>query len=289
MCGSSACGYGVKNILILINSSLLSRVPQGLYGIFVNLFQLGWYCTHPVAYGGCAAAGDEFSYFTILTYWGLAFYNLTAALHTLTYARTGATLLDRFPRPLQALHAFYYTTVTTYPFIVSIVYWTLIYPGTWYTARFEAWSNLSQHGFNSLFALFEIVVPRTSAPLWIHAWWLVFVLALYLSLAFVTYYTKHFYTYSFLDIQAQGSALTAGYILGIAVGAVVVFAIVRTLVVVRLWLTERKAGMDGRFAGHPLSSSGHDGQGLPTRDVELARMGKTESQSPVSGVSPQHL
>ncbi|PSR87410.1 hypothetical protein BD289DRAFT_354713, partial [Coniella lustricola] len=224
------------------------RATFGVYGILVNLIQVGYYCTHPATYGGCAVSADEFSYFTVLTYWGLAFYNLTAAVHTFTYARSGSPLIDRFPRPLQALHAFYYTTITVYPFIVTAVYWGVIFPGTWYTHEFDAFSNLSQHASNSFFALFEIIIPRTPAPLWIHAWWLVFVLALYLSLAFVTYYTKGFYPYTFLDIQTQGSAKVAIYIICIAIAAVILFSIVKGAIHLRLWLTERKAGMDGRFA-----------------------------------------
>lgn len=223
----------------------------------------------------------------MLTYWGLAFYNLTAAVHTFTYARGGNPLLDRFPRPLQALHAFYYTTVTTYPFIVTAVYWGVIYPGTWFTVEFDAFSNTSQHALNSVFALFEIVFPRTPGPPWIHAWWLVVVLALYLALAYVTYYTKGFYPYTFLDIQAQGSAITAAYICGIAVGGVIVFSLVKGLIHLRLWLTERKAGMDGRFAGQPLGSRGHDGTGHGT-DVEMATV-SGKSESPVSRTSQHHF
>lgn len=251
--------------------------------------QIGYYCSS-AARGGCASAGDEFSYFTVLTYWGLAFYNLTSALHTFTYARTGTPLLDRLPRPLQALHAFYYTTVTTYPFIVTAVYWGLIFPGVWFTVTFEAFSNTSQHALNSVFALFEIIFPRTPAPPWIHAWWVVVVLALYLALAYVTRATKGFYTYTFLDVEAQGSAITAAYICGIAVGAVVVFAVVKGAVHLRLWLTERKAGMDGRFAGQPLGSRGHDGSDGVTvvGDMEMGRV-SDKSVSPVSGTSPHHL
>ncbi|CRK02934.1 hypothetical protein BN1723_008806 [Verticillium longisporum] len=38
---------------------------------------------------GCDAAVDEFSFFTILTFWGLGFYFAFAAIHTLTYALNG--------------------------------------------------------------------------------------------------------------------------------------------------------------------------------------------------------
>lgn len=160
----------------------------------------------------------------------------------------------------------------------------------WFTVTYDAWSNTSEHALNSVFAFFEIVVPRTPAPLWIHAWWVVFVLALYLTLAYVTYYTKGFYTYTFLDIQTQGSAVTAGYILGIAVGAVIVFSIVKGVIHLRLWATEKKGGMEGKFAGKPLRSRG-SGDVSGVEDVEMGRVEKLGSSggdgSPVSGSDPR--
>jgi hypothetical protein len=191
---------------------------------------------------------DEFSYFTILTYWGLAFYFLIAAIHTLTYARTGAPLLDRFPRPLQALHAFYYTTVTTFPPLVTIVYWVLLYKAPWFPEEFNAWSNVSQHGLNSLFALFEIIVPRTAMPYWIHMLWLTIILGLYLGVAYITRATKGFYTYSFLDPGNGGSGKVAAYVWGIEAAILVVYLIVKGLIALRLWITESKLHMDGKFA-----------------------------------------
>ncbi|TQN74998.1 hypothetical protein CSHISOI_00411 [Colletotrichum shisoi] len=222
---------------------------MSLYIFVVRFFIIGWTCSHSV-FGGCEDVRASFSFFTVLTYWGLGFYFLISAIHTFTYARSGSPLLERFPRPLQALHAFYYTTVVTYPFIVTIVYWGIIYKGPWYPEQFDAWSNISQHGLNTAFALFEIVIPRTSAAQleWVHMLWLIIVLALYLALAYVTYYTQHFYPYTFLDIEANGSGKVAAYIVGIAVAGIIFYLIAKGLIWLREWVTERKLGMDGKFA-----------------------------------------
>uniref|UniRef100_L2FNW7 Uncharacterized protein n=1 Tax=Colletotrichum fructicola (strain Nara gc5) TaxID=1213859 RepID=L2FNW7_COLFN len=200
------------------------RALISLYIFVTRFFIIGWTCTHAED-GGCTIVGQSFSYFTVLTYWGLAFYFL-------------------------ALHAFYYTTITTYPFIVTIVYWAIIYSGPWYEEEFNAWSNVSQHAMNSGFALFEIIIPRTSAAQleWVHMLWLIIVLALYLALAYVTHATQGFYTYDFLDIQKNGSGKTAAYIIGIAVAGIVFYLIVKGLIWLREWVTERKLGMDGKFA-----------------------------------------
>jgi hypothetical protein len=61
----------------------------------------------------------SFAYFTHLTYWGLAFYTLFAAIHTCSYAFTGTPLLARWPRFLQKAHGIFYSTVVVYPWIVT--------------------------------------------------------------------------------------------------------------------------------------------------------------------------
>jgi hypothetical protein len=63
--------------------------------------------------------GHYFSYFTSLTFWGLAFYFAFAALHSFTYWRTGRPALDGWPVVLKQLHSIYYSTITVFPYIVT--------------------------------------------------------------------------------------------------------------------------------------------------------------------------
>ncbi|KAM0441217.1 hypothetical protein ACHAPT_000523 [Fusarium lateritium] len=237
----------------LLNPWLLfaCRALISVYAFVTRFFIIGWTCTHS-SLGGCTEVRHSFSYFTILTYWGIAFYFAVAALHTLTYALRARPLLDSLPRPLQALHALFYSTIVTYPFLVTIVYWVVLYKGVWFTVTFSAWSNVSQHGLNSLFALFEILVPRTNPPEWVHIPWLILILALYLALAYITQATEGFYVYNFLDHnEVGGRGIVAAYIIGIAVGIVVIFCIVWCVIWFRRWVTETKLGLDGKFAKQP--------------------------------------
>ncbi|KAI1338844.1 hypothetical protein F5Y15DRAFT_99721 [Xylariaceae sp. FL0016] len=240
------------------------RALMSLYAFTTLLFNIGYECSRPVL-GGCESARSSFSYFTVLTYWGIAFYMLFAALHTFTYARYHVALLDKFPRPLQALHALYYTTVTTFPFLVTAVYWGVLYGPDWFPTEYQAWSNISEHAMNSLFALFEIVVPRTNPAQWVHMAFLIVILALYLGLAYLTHATKGFYTYSFLDPGVTGN-LVAAYVFGIAVAIIIIFLVVWGLTWTRKWLTERKLGLDGKFAKgrHSATSSWRD------EDIEMS-------------------
>ena len=103
--------------------------------------------------------------------------------------------------------------------------------------------------------MFELVIPRTSRPPWLHLPALVLILALYLGLAYLTHHTRGIYVYDFLD-PANGSGKLAGYILGIAAGIIVIFLIVQGLVWLRKWGTETKMGKEGKFHGGRAKAQG---------------------------------
>jgi hypothetical protein len=108
--------------------------------IFTTIFFIwGWDGTH----NNTAAIGQSFSYFTWLTYWGLGFYHLFAAIHTACYARTGRSVLfEKWPRACRVLHGWLYATITTFPFLVTIVFWVILYKPPFYKETFLGWSNV---------------------------------------------------------------------------------------------------------------------------------------------------
>jgi hypothetical protein len=100
---------------------------------------------------------------------------------------------------------------------------------------------------NSVYALFEIIFPRTSPLPWLDLFPIIILLALYLGLAYLTHATEGFYVYGFLDLQAHSSGIVAAYIIGILVAAIVIFLIVRYLIMLRIWVTEIKLRRTGKF------------------------------------------
>ena len=66
------------------------------------------------------AIGPDFSFFTNLTWWGITTYFTIAATHTFVYAFKGDSWLHNWPRPLQVLHGLFYTTIVTYPILMTI-------------------------------------------------------------------------------------------------------------------------------------------------------------------------
>jgi len=282
------------NCLSLLQSpnvvTLFADTLQSLYAFTVTFFIIGWDATN---HDGLSIhdVHKSFSFFTstslpnplppihtdkeiVLCYWGICFYFLISAVHTFSYALHGGTpLLNRFPRPLQALHYLFYTTITTYPFLVTIVYWAILFDG--FDSKFTMWSNISQHAMNSVFGIFELVFTRINPPPWIHLLWLVILLACYCGLAYITYATKHYYVYSFLDpepthdvyingvkknLGGVGKGAVVGYVFGIAAGIIVIFCVSKGLQWVRKWVTETKLDMKGKF---------YAGRNMGAGEVEL--------------------
>lgn len=143
------------------------RCLQSLYSFITSFVVLG--------YNG----GRSFSYFTILSWWGLSFYLTFAALHTWWLLRTGTPLLNRWPRPLQALHSLLFTTIVTFPFIVTskstsawaircassdmfsaVVFWALLASGDTFRSSYSLWSNV-----RLWLLLIRSLTPRTLAML----------------------------------------------------------------------------------------------------------------------------
>ncbi|PGH07233.1 hypothetical protein AJ79_06337 [Helicocarpus griseus UAMH5409] len=210
-----------------------------LYCFVTFIVMFAWQGTH----GDNLSSRRSFSYFTNLTFWGVAFYFLVASIHTFLYARTGRSVLfDKWPRWLRALHSLFYSTVTCFPFVVLIVYWALLYTGPWYPVQFDAWTNISQHAMPPFFSLFEIIFSTAPPPPPLHIAFLILILALYVGLAYITYATQGFYVYSFLDPGEGGKdrGLVAAYAFGVLAGLIVIFGVVWLLSWLRVRLVSSK-------------------------------------------------
>lgn len=114
-------------------------------------------------------------------------------------------------------------------------------------------------------------MPRTEPLPWLHLVPIVVILALYLGLAYLTHATEGFYVYDFLDLDTNSDGAVAGYIIGILVGAIVVFLIVRYLILLRLWVTEQKLGKKGKFTirGGTRRADEEAGKSIPLQNVNF--------------------
>ncbi|KZT24301.1 hypothetical protein NEOLEDRAFT_1135074 [Neolentinus lepideus HHB14362 ss-1] len=188
---------------------------------------------------GSAREFGYFSYFTDLSYIGLLSYLLAAGTQTLLYARGAPTSKPtRAYRMLQYAHGVLFSTITTFPIVVTVVYWARLSSSSTFATTFSSYANISQHALNTAFAVFEILFAATDPLPWLHLPICMVILALYLALTYVTHASQGFYTYYFLDPSTEHKKL-AGYIVGIALGQCVLFAIVRYVMILRNFLFSR--------------------------------------------------
>jgi len=217
--------------------TVLACVRLGLasYALFVSLFILIWEAVVT------KDAKTYFSYFTDLSYIGIVAYFWASGVQTLVFsrARTDAYPLQRWPRSLQLLHVLLFTTITTFPVIVTVVFWSLLADAATFSTPYETWSNISHHLLNSVFILFEIFLTSMPPFPWLHLPFTLILMAAYLGVAYITHATQGFYTYSFLNPQKEHGFL-AVYIIGITLAQCIVFVIVRYTMVLRDRLAPRK-------------------------------------------------
>lgn len=159
-------------------------------------------------------------------------YLWVSGIYSITYAITGHSLLRKLPRFFQLLHTLFYSTVTTFPFVVTTVFWSLIstppHKKAFSTAMLQ-WINVSFHCLNAVFAFCEVAFSAVLPQRWTHSLVILAIMGLYVAMAYIIYLSAHFYVYSFMDARMVG-ALTAAYISGIGGMGIVTFFIVQGLV-----------------------------------------------------------
>ncbi|KAJ7142453.1 hypothetical protein C8R44DRAFT_760686 [Mycena epipterygia] len=180
-------------------------------------------------------AAGFFSYFTHLTYCGICGYFTAAGLQTALYARHGqkAYPLQRWAKPWRFLHLALLATITTYPILVSIVFWGILANASTFDARFDAWSAISVHLLNTVFALFEITATHTPVAAFLLLPLAIVLLLGYVGVVYITYATQGFYAYSFMNPNGHPVRLVL-YILGIGLAECVIFVAVYGLVRMRV-------------------------------------------------------
>jgi hypothetical protein len=192
------------------------------------------------------------------------------------YALTGNSPPRRFPRFLQLLHSLLYSTVTTFPFIVTAVFWSLIsvppHKKAFSTIKLQ-WTNISFHCLNSVFAFFEVVFSAVLPQRWTHALVILGIMVLYVAMAYLIRLTSHFYVYDFMDTSTVGP-LIAAYISGIGAMGVLAFFLVQGVVWLKgmvggrgVWRSRYdlpRWGLDQR-AGESTQGTGEKGYGHELR------------------------
>jgi len=223
--------------------------------------------------------GDKFfAYFTHLTYIGICSYYWASAVQTAAYAvrlrklknlggvqcgsqaELGSMVdysmpvqypLQRWPRVLQFLHVWLQSTVCTFPIVVTIVYWAILSSPSTFATTQSSWQAISIHILNTPLGLLDALLTNIQPAPWLFVIFNIFLLALYLALAYLANKTvgQGWYPYSFLDPHSERPGVLAGYILGIAVGYAIVFVIIRLIMMLKAYLLRRSRASAGQALG----------------------------------------
>ncbi|KAH8823518.1 hypothetical protein DL96DRAFT_1469425 [Flagelloscypha sp. PMI_526] len=216
------------------------RLVIATYTLVVLCFTLAWDSikTH---------TGDSFfSYFTHLTYIGICAYFFAAGVQTFCFARSGGKNypLQKWNRVFQLFHVLLLSSVVTLPIVVTVVYWALLATPKTFSTTYNAWSALSVHALNTVFALIEICGSNIPLLPWLTLIPNILILLLYVAVAYISHETLGFYVYSFLD-PGKGKGKVAAYLIGIAVGESIIFCLVQGLIVLRQRLSGQRRQQSG--------------------------------------------
>lgn len=221
------------------------RLLLGFYYLVFFIFWLSWESVHsPIN------VQQFFSYFTHLSAIGLCAYFWASGVQTAAYARWKKYPLRHWPKLFQWLHLWLFATVVTFPFVVTIAYWVLLASSTSFSTPFNAWTNISLHILNLVFALAEILLTFVGPIPWLYLPVCVFTIGLYIGLAYITHASQNFYPYKFLD-PSQYGGLVAAYVFGVLIGECIIFAIVWGVSKLRniIFADRRTAIIDGPSLG----------------------------------------
>lgn len=139
-----------------------------------------------------------------------------------------------FTRPLQFAHTLLVSTVSSYPLVVMVIFWTVLRGPDPIGSPYAAFSNIGKHTLNYVLTNLDLVVlSRTPLRPWWHLVPIVSFLALYLGIVDITYHRYHVWVYGFFNVQQFGAPLVILFCIILAVFAVVSFLLTQLLMLIR--------------------------------------------------------
>ncbi|EST08319.1 FAR-17a/AIG1-like protein [Kalmanozyma brasiliensis GHG001] len=162
-------------------------------------------------------------------------------------ARYPRSWLSRsFPRPLQVAHTFLVSTVSSFPLVVLVIFWSILRGPNPLGDPYSAFANIGKHTLNYvLTALDLIVLSRTPLRPWWHLIPLVSILALYLGIVDITYKRFGVWVYGFFNVQQFGVPLVVCVCILLAVCAVTAFLVTQGLMLLREYVAAKVQGSGG--------------------------------------------
>ncbi|KAJ3264032.1 hypothetical protein HDU77_009552 [Chytriomyces hyalinus] len=162
-----------------------------------------------------------YGYFTNWTLLGINMYLMAAVFNTAYYIYSQDALAKMNSRPVvvRYINWMLYMVPAVSCYIVSIVYWSLIFPSSKEKNPFSMWVTASQHAANSIIMISELIfgcIPLAYA----HLPTFLLIAFLYLGITLIFHAKTGIWAYNFLDTSKPGAWM---YYLGVGVFFVIVF------------------------------------------------------------------
>lgn len=164
-------------------------------------------------------------------------------------SRYPRSLLSRsFSRPLQVCHTLLVSTISSFPLMVTVIFWSVLSGPTSLADPYSIFANIGKHTLNYVLTMVDLVIlSRTPLRPWWHLVFLIILLALYLGIVKITYDRFHVWVYGFFNLQQFGVPLVVMFSLLLGVFVVASFCVSQGLILLREFVAARvqKSGQWG--------------------------------------------
>ncbi|SPO30109.1 uncharacterized protein UTRI_05948 [Ustilago trichophora] len=145
-----------------------------------------------------------------------------------------------FSRPLQVCHTLLVSTVSSFPLVVMVIFWTILKGPAPLGDPYSAFANIGKHTLNYFLTMLDLVIlSRTPLRPWWHLVPLISFLGLYLGIVDITYKRYKIWVYGFFNVQQFGVPLVVLFCIMLAVFAVVSFLITQLLMLIREYVAAK--------------------------------------------------
>ncbi|CBQ69922.1 conserved hypothetical protein [Sporisorium reilianum SRZ2] len=151
-----------------------------------------------------------------------------------------------FSRPLQVCHTLLVSTVSSFPLVMLVIFWSVLRGAHPLGDAYSAFSNIGKHTLNWVLTMLDLVVlSRTPLRPWWHLVPIVGILGLYIGIVDITYKRYHVYVYGFFNVDQFGTPLVVFFCLLLGVFAVVSFLVTQELMLLREYVAARVQNSGG--------------------------------------------
>ena len=143
-------------------------------------------------------------------------------------------LSSRFSRPFQLCHTLLISTVSSFPLVVTVIFWSVLRGPTPLSDPYSIFANVGKHTLNYVLTMLDLILlSRTPLRPWWHMLLVATLLALYLGIVEITYRRYHVWVYAFFNAYQFGTPLVVLFCLVLGVFAVASFLLTQLLMLGR--------------------------------------------------------